>query len=228
MEELTLLDNDLVASTSRVLGDSGRLVRAIAGFSARQSQIELAKSIARAINDKSTLVAEAGTGTGKTYAYLIPCLLSGKKALISTATKTLQDQLFQKDLPTLIRALGLAISIQNLKGRANYICKYRTQLHATEGSFTNPKCAEDIAHVHERMARLSLGERAELPEISEDSSAWPYVSSTADNCLNKDCPLIDECFLMRARKRALKADVVVINHHLFFADTRLKDEGFGI
>lgn len=227
MDEIASVVNDAVVDCQRILSEHGRLTTAIPGFVVRPQQTELAAAIAVAIRDQTTLVAEAGTGTGKTYAYLIPCLLSGKKALISTATKTLQDQLFQKDLPTLVRALGLSTRIQNLKGRANYLCRYRTELHAEEGHFSTPQCAKEILHVREKLAQLTHGERGELPEIAEDSAVWPYVTSTADNCLGTECTFYQDCFLVKARKRALEADVVVINHHLFFADSRLKDDGFG-
>ncbi len=227
MDEIGSVVDDAVVNCQRILGEHGRLTTAIPGFVVRPQQTELAAAIACAIRDQGTLVAEAGTGTGKTYAYLIPCLLSGKKALISTATKTLQDQLFQKDLPTLTRALGLSTRIQNLKGRANYLCRYRTELHAEEGHFSTPQCAKEILHVREKLAQLTHGERGELPEIAEDSAVWPYVTSTADNCLGTECQFYQNCFLVKARKRALEADIVVINHHLFFADSRLKDDGFG-
>nr|WP_238400540.1 ATP-dependent DNA helicase [Legionella bononiensis] len=187
----------------------------------------MAVAIAQAIAKQSTLVAEAGTGTGKTFAYLLPCLLSGKKALISTATKTLQDQLYQKDLPTLVRALGLSARIQNLKGRANYICQHRVQLHAEEGQFQSPQCAHEVLHIRDKLSQMRDGERSELPEINEDSPVWNYVTSTTDNCLGAECPNHETCFLVKARKRAMDADIVVINHHLFFADSRLKQDGFG-
>lgn len=211
----------------RVLGNKGRLSTALPGFAAREAQISLSTAIAKAIVLKSTLVAEAGTGTGKTYAYLIPCLLSGKKAVISTATKTLQDQLFQKDLPMLVRALGLSVRVQNLKGRANYICRYRVDLHAEEGRFADPRCVHEILHIREKVAQLKEGERTELPEINEESSVWPYVTSTVENCLGSECSHYQDCFLVKARKRAMDADIIVINHHLYFADSRLKEEGFG-
>ncbi|WBV72184.1 hypothetical protein PGH42_03965 [Legionella pneumophila] len=182
---------------------------------ARAPQADLAVAIANAIVQRSILVAEAGTGTGKTFAYLLPCLLSGKKALISTATKTLQDQLFQKDLPTLIRALGLSVRIQNLKGRSNYICQYRVEKHAEEGQFQSPQCAHEILHVRDKLSQMQEGVRSELPEINEDSSVWHYVTSTTDNCLGAECPNHETCFLVKARKRAMDADIVVINHHLF-------------
>ncbi len=227
MAEIAACADDLPAACQRVFGQQGRLTTAVPGFAARDAQTKLAVAIAAAINEQTMLVAEAGTGTGKTYAYLVPCLLSGKKALISTATKTLQDQLFEKDLPILVRALGLAVKVQNLKGRANYLCRYRAHLFSEEGHFSSPQCAADILHVRDKLAQLTLGERSELPEIAEDSQVWSYVTSTADNCLGGECPNHGDCFLVKARKRALDADVVVINHHLFFAVVRLKEDGFG-
>jgi ATP-dependent DNA helicase DinG len=223
VEEIT----SLAESCRRIFSSQGRLSTAIPGFVARKAQSDLAVAIAEAIGDKSTLVAEAGTGTGKTFAYLLPCLLSGKKAIISTATKTLQDQLYQKDLPTLVRALGLSVRIQNLKGRANYICQHRVALHSEEGQFQSPQCAHEILHVRDKLSQMKDGERSELPEINEDSPVWSYVTSTTDNCLGAECPDYETCFLVKARKRALDADVVVINHHLFFADSQLKQDGFG-
>jgi ATP-dependent DNA helicase DinG len=223
VEEIT----SLAESCRRILSEKGRLSTAIPGFVARMPQSDLAVAIAEAIANQSTLVAEAGTGTGKTFAYLLPCLLSGKKALISTATKTLQDQLYQKDLPTLVRALGLSARIQNLKGRSNYICQHRVALHAEAGQFQTPQCVHEVLHVRDKLSQMKNGERSELPDISEDSPVWHYVTSTTDNCLGAECPNHDTCFLVKARKRALEADIVVINHHLFFADSRLKQEGFG-
>ncbi|MDP1602576.1 MAG: ATP-dependent DNA helicase [Legionella sp.] len=225
--EVESVADDVIANCQRVLSPHGRLSTAIPGFVARSQQIALSLAIAKSIANKTTLVAEAGTGTGKTFAYLIPCLLNGKKALISTATKTLQDQLFYKDLPMLVRALGLSVRVQNLKGRANYLCRHRVELHAEEGRFATPQCAHEILHVREKLAQLTDGERSELPEISEDSPVWPYVTSTVENCLGSECEHYQTCFLVKARKRAMDADLVVINHHLFFADSRLKEEGFG-
>lgn len=227
MDEIAACADALTTASERMLGPHGRLQRAIPGFVARPQQVTLASAVADAILHRQTLVAEAGTGTGKTFAYLIPCLLSGKKTLISTATKTLQDQLFQKDLPMLIRAMGLSTRVQNLKGRANYICRHRVELNAEEARFSSPQCAADIAYVREKLPQLTDGERGELPEISESSPVWPYVTSTHDNCLGVECEFHKTCFLVKARKRALEADVVVINHHLFFADSRLKEGGFG-
>lgn len=224
-EELS--SSSLAEQCQHLFSNQGRLTRAIPGFVARLQQQELSIAIATAIVNQTTLVAEAGTGTGKTFAYLVPCLISGKKIIISTATKTLQDQLFHKDLPQLVRALGLSAQVQNLKGRNNYICRYRTELYAKEGHFATPQCATDILYIREKLSQLQAGERQELPEISEDSPVWPYVTSTPDNCLGNECEFYQSCFLVKARKRALEAQVVVINHHLFFADSRLKTDGFG-
>ncbi len=216
-----------VTSCERLFSEGGRLSTAIPGFVPRPQQIQLAEAIEQAIHQKATLIAEAGTGTGKTFAYLIPCLMSGKKALISTATKTLQDQLFHKDLPMLVHALGLSSRVQNLKGRANYLCRYRIEQHAEAGGAMSSQCAHDLVYIRGKLAQLTEGERGELPEISEDSPVWPYVTSTVDNCLGSECPSHATCFLVKARKRALDADVVVINHHLYFADSRLRADGFG-
>lgn len=217
----------LADSCRRILGEKGRLSTAIPGFVSRAPQSDLAAAIAQAITNKSMLVAEAGTGTGKTFAYLLPCLLSGKKVLVSTATKTLQDQLFQKDLPTLVKAMGLSARVQNLKGRSNYICRHRVALHAEEGHFQTPQSAHEILHIRDKLSQLQHGERSELPEINEESPVWHYATSTTDNCLGNECPDYEDCFLVKARKKAMEADVVVINHHLFFADSRLKQQGFG-
>lgn len=227
MGSVVELIDDVVSRCQSSLGEHGRLYTGIPGFTPRPQQIQLAAEIAQAIDQKTILVAEAGTGTGKTFAYLVPCLLSGKKTVISTATKTLQDQLFHKDLPMLIRALGLSSRVQNLKGRANYLCRYRIELHAEQARFASEQCVEETLYVREKLPQLTAGERSELPEIKEDSPVWPYVTSTVDNCLGNECAYQQTCFLVKARKRALEADVVVINHHLYFADSRLKQEGFG-
>lgn len=223
------IDNNsscLVESTRIALGVGGSLSENIEGFVVRDSQVDLAEKVALAIQTQDTLIAEAGTGTGKTFAYLVPAILSNKKTLIATATKTLQDQLFIKDLPRLAKALGKSLNVQNLKGRSNYICYYRTSLYAKEGQFITPECAEDLHKVYIKLPSLNSGERNEIALLKEDSDAWPYVTSTVDNCLGRDCPDLQKCFLMRARKRAMDANIVVINHHLFFADSRLKEDGF--
>lgn len=218
---------DLSQVCQKLFAPGGRLSTAIPDFVVRPQQSTLAEAIAQAIVQQQTAVIEAGTGTGKTFAYLIPSLLSGKKIVVSTATKTLQDQLVNKDLPLLIRALGLSTQVQNLKGRSNYICRLRTQRYAEEGQFQSAGCAQDITYVYEKLSQLTHGERNELPNLREDSLAWPFVTSTTENCVGRACDEYEHCYLMKARKRAINADLVVINHHIFFADSRLKEEGFG-
>lgn len=227
MGELDGLRGDLSTQCQRFLSAQGRLSTAIDGFHSRAAQIELAVEIAKVLEEKGILIAEAGTGTGKTFAYLLPALLSGEKAIISTATKTLQDQLFYKDLPTLIRALGISAKIQNLKGRSNYICRYRVELHSEEGRFQSAKDAKSLQLIRKNIGRLVDGVRTELPQIPEDASVWPMATSTTDNCLGSECPSYQDCFIVKARRKAMDADIVVINHHLFFADARLKEDGFG-
>ena len=205
----------------------GPLAKAIAGFRARPQQIEMAQKIAEAIKGNRVLVAEAGTGTGKTFAYLVPALLAGGKVIISTGTKTLQDQLFNRDLPTVRAALKVPVSIALLKGRANYVCHYHLERNARDGRFQSPQDAADLRAIA-RFAKLThSGDKAECTDVREDSMAWFAATSTRDNCLGQDCPNKEECFVMQARRNAMDADVVVVNHHLFFADVMLRDEGMG-
>lgn len=208
-----------------VFADDGPLARAIAGYRRRDQQVEMAQAVAEAIDGRSVLVAEAGTGTGKTFAYLVPALLSGGKVILSTGTKTLQDQLFNRDLPTVREVLRVPIVTALLKGRANYVCKYHLERNLADGRFAS---REDVRHLHAiaRYARQTRsGDRAGLSDVPEDSSAWPMATSTRENCLGSECEHHKECFVMEARKQALAADLVVVNHHLFFADLVLRDEG---
>ena len=164
------------------------------------------------------MVAEAGTGTGKTFAYLVPALLSGGKVIISTGTKTLQDQLFGRDIPTVRDALKVPVTVALLKGRANYVCHHHLERAKDDGRLPS---RDDVMHLAriESFARISLtGDRADLSEVPENAGVWPLVTSTRDNCLGSQCTHYDKCFVMKARKQALEADVVVVNHHLFFAD----------
>ena len=205
----------------------GPLANAIAGFRARPQQIEMAQRIAEAIKGNRVLVAEAGTGTGKTFAYLVPALLAGGKVIISTGTKTLQDQLFNRDLPTVRGALKVPVTIALLKGRANYVCHYHLERNARDGRFQSPQDAADLRAIA-RFAQLTQsGDKAECADVREDSMAWVAATSTRDNCLGQECPNKEECFVMEARRNAMDADVVVVNHHLFFADVMLRDEGMG-
>ncbi|MES2354818.1 MAG: ATP-dependent DNA helicase [Pseudomonadota bacterium] len=203
----------------------GPFAKTIPGYRIRSQQLEMAESVARAIEKRERLIVEAGTGTGKTFAYLVPALLAGGKVIISTGTKTLQDQLFNRDVPMVRAALKAPVTIALLKGRANYVCHYHLQRSAADGRF---KSREEIKHLKfvERFAATSRsGDKAELSPVPENAAIWPHVTSTRENCLGQECPDYKECFVMKARKAAQEADVVVVNHHLFFADIMLRDEG---
>lgn len=205
----------------------GPLAQAVPGFRARPQQIEMAGRIAEAIRGHRILVAEAGTGTGKTYAYLVPALMAGGKVIVSTGTKTLQDQLFNRDLPTVRAALKVPVTIALLKGRANYVCPYHLARNERDGRFLTAQDAADLRAIS-RFAKITQsGDKAECTEVREDSAAWMAATSTRDNCLGQECPDVKECFVMAARRNAMEADVVVVNHHLFFADVMLRDEGMG-
>jgi ATP-dependent DNA helicase DinG len=212
-------------SISELLGADGPLARHIHGFASRSLQQAMAESVAETLENDGLLIAEAGTGTGKTFAYLVPALLCGKKVMISTGTKNLQDQLFHRDLPTVREALGVSTSIALLKGRANYLCHHRLEM--LEGRRLRPEQQDHLARVRSWTGRTRSGDTAELGEIPEDATIWPMVTSTTDNCLGSECPAYSECFVMKARKDAQAADLLVVNHHLFFADMALRDEGFG-
>jgi ATP-dependent DNA helicase DinG len=208
-----------------VFAADGALARAIPGYRLRPQQVEMAARIAAAIESHGVLVAEAGTGTGKTFAYLVPALLAGGKTIVSTGTKTLQDQLFQRDLPTVRDALRVPATIALLKGRANYVCHYHLERARKEGRFFS---REEVGHLLAiaRFAKTTTtGDKAECAAVPEDSAAWAAATSTRDNCLGQECPNLRECFVMAARRQAQAADVVVVNHHLFFADVMLRDSG---
>ena len=185
----------------------------------------MAEAVATTIAERGALIAEAGTGTGKTFAYLVPALLYGGKVIVSTGTKTLQDQLFQRDLPLVRDALRLPATIALLKGRANYVCHHHLERTASEGRFPSREDARHLGKIIAFSRASESGDRGELADVPENATIWPLVTSTRDNCLGGDCAFHAECFVLRARKAALEADVVVINHHLFFADVMLRDEG---
>jgi ATP-dependent DNA helicase DinG len=185
----------------------------------------MAEAILDAIERTSVLVAEAGTGTGKTFAYLVPALLAGGKVIVSTGTKTLQDQLFDRDLPAVREALASGTSAALLKGRANYVCLYRLGRAAAEARLATRDEATQLGKIVRFAALSTTGDRADLADVPEDAPVWAHATSTRENCLGQECPDYSDCFVMRARRNALAADVVVVNHHLFFADVVLRDEG---
>ncbi|MFA5242227.1 MAG: ATP-dependent DNA helicase [Sulfuricella sp.] len=208
-----------------IFSDDGPLAKAAEGYRLRPQQLEMAHAIAGAIEKHEVLVAEAGTGTGKTFAYLIPALLSGGKVIVSTGTKTLQDQLFNRDIPAVRAALQVPVTVAMLKGRANYVCHYHLERARNEGRFFN---REDVKYLPliERYAKISSdGDKSGLGAVPEDAGIWPFVTSSRDNCLGQECAYHKDCFVLEARRRAQAADVVVVNHHLFFADVMLRDEG---
>lgn len=205
----------------------GPLAQAVEGFRVRPQQLEMAQRIASAIATNAVLVAEAGTGTGKTFAYLVPALLSGGKVIISTGTKTLQDQLFNRDLPAVRAALKVGATIALLKGRANYVCPYHLERAMSTGRLASREEAGHLRKIVRFAERTKTGDKAECVDVPEDSAAWYAATSTRENCLGQECPNVKQCFVLMARQNAQMADVVVVNHHLFFADVMLKDEGMG-
>jgi len=217
--------------------ENGALASAIKGFSPRQAQTDMAIEVANAIENQSSLIVEAGTGTGKTFAYLIPALIANKKAaekeepqrkiIVSTGTKNLQEQLFHKDLPLIKKSLATQAQVALLKGRANYLCVYRLDQYQQSRGQLDAQTLADFVKVKEWANTTHSGDTGELVNVMENSPVFPFVTSTVDNCLAKDCPNFDDCYLIKARQKAIDADLVVVNHHLFFADMALKDTGFG-
>ncbi|MDK9712965.1 MAG: ATP-dependent DNA helicase [Sulfuritalea sp.] len=216
-----------MSDLDRIFAPEGPLAAAVPGFRPRPQQLEMAQRIAAAIAGNLALVTEAGTGTGKTFAYLAPALLSGGKVIVSTGTKTLQDQLFNRDLPTVRDALKVGATIALLKGRANYVCPYHLERAMSAGRLASREEAAHLRKIARFAERTRTGDKAECIDVPEDSGAWAQATSTRENCLGQECPNVKECFVLAARQDALTADVVVVNHHLFFADVMLKDEGMG-
>lgn len=213
----------------KAFASDGALGRVIPGFQPRQPQLDMADAVEQAIHNEDQLVVEAGTGTGKTFAYLVPALLSGKKTIISTGSKNLQEQLFHRDLPLMVEALGFHGQVSLLKGRSNYLCLDRlsrqmVESHTTE---TQTDMLSQLVKVRSWSSETKSGDLGECDAIAEDSPIIPTITSTNDNCLGKECPSYQDCFVLKARKRALDSDVVVVNHHLFMADLAIKETGFG-
>ncbi len=225
--------SQLAQASREALSEGGALAQRLDAFAPREAQQRLTAAIADAFDARDVLLAEAGTGTGKTYAYLVPALLSGLKTIVSTGTRALQDQLYHRDLPRVRDALGVAgLKSALLKGRANYLCRYRLQQAKGEpallrNTFTSREQVDQFQRIVAWSGRTHFGDMAELAALPEDSPLLPLVTSTIDNCLGSDCPFWDDCFVVQARQRAQAADIVVVNHHLLLADLALKQEGFG-
>jgi len=211
-----------VTDLSEFFGANSPLKQLLPGFQPRAGQAWMAEAVAETIANLDKLVVEAGTGTGKTFAYLLPALQSGRKTIISTGTKSLQDQLYHRDLPLIGRAIGRPMSTALLKGRANYLCLERLDHIADVGD----TLLDDLNAVREWRYRTDSGDKAELTEVAEDSRIWPSVTSTVDNCLGQKCPEYSKCHVVKARRAAQEADLVVVNHHLLLADLAMKEEGF--
>lgn len=206
---------------------NGSLAKLIAGYQPRAAQLEMAEAIARAIDDKQNLIAEAGTGTGKTFAYLVPAILSAKKVIISTGTKNLQDQLFNKDLPTIRKAIKTPFHAALLKGRSNYLCIYRLNNSQNSTFGFSKEDAQALAKINTWAKTTKTGDISTMSKVSETNPVWYQATSSVDNCLGQECEDYAECFLVKARKKALAADILVVNHHLLCADWSLRDGGFG-
>ena len=215
----------MTPSLSEVFSPDGPLAAGIPGYRQRAQQLEMAERIAAALAANRVLVAEAGTGTGKTFAYLVPALLSGGKVIVSTGTKNLQDQLFSRDIPTVRRILNSPVKAALLKGRANYLCHYHLERSLADGRFLTREDSADVVRISRFAKETRTGDKAECGGVAESSPVWGMVTSTRENCLGQECPSHKECFVLAARREALAADLVVVNHHLFFADVMLRDEG---
>jgi len=223
--EAPAADGPLAQAVARAFAADGPLARQEPGFIPRDAQDRMAARIAQAVEAREALVAEAGTGVGKTFAYLVPLLLSGRRALVSTATKSLQDQLYLRDLPRLRDALGLPVRMALLKGRASYLCRWRLQQAEHTAQLPDRFAARALHRVSQWAQATTSGDLAEIDGLDDRSPVIPLVTSTRDNCLGAECPEFSACHVMQARRQAMAADLVVVNHHLFFADMALRDSG---
>jgi ATP-dependent DNA helicase DinG len=215
----------LAEAVAHAFGSGGTLAAADPTYTERAVQQEFAQAVASAIDDCEVLVAEAGTGVGKTFAYLVPLLLSGKRALVSTATKSLQDQLFLRDLPRLVHVLGVPVRVALLKGRSSYLCLHRLQQARQGFELPDRFALRALTRIEAWAPSTRSGDLAEIDGLDERSSVIPLVTSTRENCLGSDCPQFAACHVVKARREAMAADLVVINHHLFFADLAVRDTG---
>lgn len=203
---------------------NGPLSKVISGYKIRPSQVEMSRLVYDTILNQDSLVVEAGTGIGKTFAYLAPALMRGETVIISTATKNLQDQLYYKDIPKIREALNIPLKVDLLKGRSNYVCQLRMEDSLNNGQFLNKEDGVYLEKIKQFADHSKTGEISEVQDVPEFSTIWPMVTSTADHCLGQACDFSKSCFFLKARKEALSSEVVIVNHHLFFADFMLKDE----
>src|SRR6195952_5928371 len=217
--------SELTDAVIAAFARGGALAQADANHVEREVQLRMALGVAQAIEERSALVAEAGTGVGKTFAYLVPTLLSGARALVSTATKSLQDQLFLRDLPRLRDALQIPVSVALLKGRGSYLCLHRLNQARQSAELPDRWAVRTLAKVEQWSHVTVSGDLAELEGLDERSSVIPLVTSSRENCLGQECPQFRQCHVVKARREAMLADIVVVNHHLFFADMALRDTG---
>ncbi|NRA70168.1 MAG: ATP-dependent DNA helicase [Gammaproteobacteria bacterium] len=219
--------SQLTENVELSFSESGALARAIKGYQPREAQTNMAVAICDAIEQRHQLIVEAQTGTGKTFSYLVSAILSGEKTIVSTGTKALQEQLFHKDLPLVRKALNKPLKIALLKGRSNYLCIDRLKKNSKQGAGVHPQIEADLSQIIRWSSHTVSGDLGDVPGIAEASMALPLVTSTPDNCSGRQCQYYDDCYLLRARRLAMEADLLVVNHHLFFADMALKDTGFG-
>ncbi len=210
-----------------ILSETGPFANCLDGFTVRPQQQQLAQTIAEVLSNDDSLVCEAGTGTGKTFAYLVPVLLSGKRVIISTGTKHLQDQLYYKDLPIVRKALNVPIVTALLKGRANYLCLHRLEYGDENFSYISKEDLSELPMIKQWATQTDKGDLAELTTLPEDAAIRSRIVSSAENCLGQDCSFYDNCFVFKARRKANEAEVIVVNHHLLLADLALRESGFG-
>ena len=231
MPDVPALPSKLGASVADAFADGGALARALPQFEPRPGQREMAARVAAVLDGGGVLLAEAGTGTGKTMAYLVPAILSGHRVLVSTGTKNLQEQIFAKDVPVLREALGIPFTATTMKGRANYLCLHRLAEYRSKQEVKGRRISSDDAIflpvIEQWVPTTETGDRAELSELPEDLPLWHEVSATAETCLGSDCPRHSECFVTRMRQRAVESDVVIVNHHLLCADAAVRESAYG-
>lgn len=217
----------LSAKVTDFFAEAGPLSSVLSDYQLRQQQVDLSVAIEQAISTKTALIAEAGTGTGKTFAYLVPAIQSQQKVIISTGTKNLQEQLFKRDLPLVKELINIQKETALLKGRSNYLCLHRVKINEISERGLEKETLQEFRTVQKWSVGTKTGDMSDLKNLKEDAKVLPLVTSTIDNCLGKDCSYYDDCFLVKARQKAMQADVVIVNHHLFFADLALKEQGFG-